>query len=149
MFSILGSLGSSIVDGISDHFKGKQELAKVKLEAKKVEVQAEAESKLAQAKSQMKLAEMGKAGDIELDKIAMKQMENSWKDEFLMLIFYTPVILAFVPGMQEYAVRGFEVISTMPEWYQYSVIAILIVTFGLRSLVKDFISSKGFPKLGK
>ena len=35
MLSIIGSIGSAIVGGVSDYFKGKQEIKKIQLEADK------------------------------------------------------------------------------------------------------------------
>jgi len=138
----IGNLFSSVVDGISGHFKGKQELKKAKIEAQKIIIQAEADTKKAIALSKVKMAENGQMIDANLDEIAMKQMASSWKDEFIMFIFYIPVILAFIPVTQQYALEGFEVMKQMPDWYQYSIIGILVVTFGMRGLLKSLLSKK-------
>ena len=45
MWTGIFSIGSSIVTGISDYFKGKQEISKVQLEADKKLILAEAEAK--------------------------------------------------------------------------------------------------------
>ena len=45
MFGVIGSLGSAIVSGISDYFKGKQEIKKMELEADKMLIMAEAQAK--------------------------------------------------------------------------------------------------------
>lgn len=138
----VGKLLSSVVDGVSDHFKGKQELKKAKIEAEKIIIQSEADTKKAIALSKINQAQNGQIIDANLDQIAMKQMASSWKDEFIMFIFYIPVILAFIPQTQKYALAGFEVMKQMPEWYQYSIIGILVVTFGMRGLLKNVLSHK-------
>ena len=67
MFGVIGSLGSAIVNGISDYFKGKQEIKKVELEADKMLIMAEAQAKADRLKRE---AEM----DYDLDKIAMQTL---------------------------------------------------------------------------
>lgn len=64
MLGIIGSLGSAIITGVSDYFKGKQEIKKVELEADKMLIMAEAQAKADRLKRE---AEM----DYDLDKIAM------------------------------------------------------------------------------
>ena len=90
MLSIIGSIGSAIVGGVSDYFKGKQEIKKIQLEADKMLITAEATAKIERLKRESEQ-------DHDLDKIAMNAMEKSWKDEFLLLIFSLPVILCFIP----------------------------------------------------
>ena len=46
MLSIIGSIGSAIISGVSDYFKGKQEISKTKLEGDIKVLVAEAEAKV-------------------------------------------------------------------------------------------------------
>ena len=100
MFGILGSLGTAIVSGVSDYFKGRQEIKKVELEADKMLIMAEAQAKADRLKRD---AEM----DYDLDKIAMQNMEKSWKDELILLIWLTPVVMCFIPEYHVYVTNGF------------------------------------------
>jgi hypothetical protein len=100
MWTGIFSIGSSIVTGISDYFKGKQEISKVQLEADKKIILAEAEAKA-------KRLDRESEQDYDLDKIAMQNMEKTWKDELILVIFMVPLVMSFIPSYQEYVTEGF------------------------------------------
>jgi len=122
--------------------QGKQDEAKAKAEANIVGIQAEADIKKAKALSATKLAETGQAQNFDLDRIAMEQMGKSWKDELILVIFLAPIVLAFIPGMDIYALAGFEVIAKMPDWYQYILMGMIIVIYGMRGMLEKFLDKK-------
>lgn len=132
-----------IIDGItklgSTWLEGKNAEAQAIADAKLVEIQANADIFKAKALSATKLAEAGQAQDYDLDRIAMEQMGKSWKDEVLLIVFLTPMIMAFIPGMESYALAGFEVMAKMPEWYQYVIIGMVVVIYGMRGMVKSIL----------
>ena len=132
-----------IIDGItklgSTWLEGKNAEAQAIANAKLVEIQANADIFKAKALSATKLAEAGQAQDYDLDRIAMEQMGKSWKDEVLLIVFLTPMIMAFIPGMESYALAGFEVMAKMPEWYQYVIIGMVVVIYGMRGMVKSIL----------
>ena len=76
--------------------------------------------------------------EIDWDIEAMKGSQNSWKDEWLVILFSIPMILAFIPGMEGIVERGFRQLEQMPEWYQYSLGVIVAASFGIRSATKVF-----------
>jgi len=67
-----------------------------------------------------------------------KGSASSWKDEWLTILFSIPLILAFIPGMEEVVANGFLQLQAMPEWYQYSLGVIVAASFGVRSATKFF-----------
>ena len=138
MLPILGSL----LELGSTYMQGKQNEAKAKAEANIVGIQAEADIKKAKALSATKLAETGQAQNFDLDRIAMEQMGKSWKDELILVIFLAPIVLAFIPGMDIYALAGFEVIAKMPDWYQYILMGMIIVIYGMRGMLEKFLDKK-------
>lgn len=129
MLGIIGSLGSAIVGGISDYFKGKQEIKKVELEADKMLIMAEAQAKADRLKRE---AEM----DYDLDKIAMQNMDKSWKDELILLIWLVPVVLSFIPEYQHIVAAGFSSLALVPDWYMYILIGMVTVIYGMRGMLK-------------
>lgn len=133
MWSIIGSLGTAIVDGISGHFKDKREIKKIKVRAEKKVILAEAQAKVEMAKT-------GQQQDYDLDRIAVEDMKKSWKDEFVLVVFYAPLILVFVPSYAEYIQDGFKVLATLPEWYMHVVVGITVVVMGMRGMLTKFIS---------
>ena len=129
MLGIIGSLGSAIVSGVSDYFKGKQEIKKVEIEADKMLIMAEAQAKADRLKRE---AEM----DYDLDKIAMQNMDKSWKDELILLIWLTPVVMSFIPDLQSYVATGFASLALVPDWYMYILVGMIVVVYGMRGMLK-------------
>ena len=138
MIPLLGSL----VELGGTWLKGKQEETQAKAEAKLVEIKSEADIKAAKAICATKMAEAGQAQNYDLDRLAMEQMSKSWKDEVLLLVFLIPMIMAFVPDMDKHALAGFEVIAKMPDWYQYIIIGMVVVIYGMRGLLEKIIDKK-------
>ena len=143
MLSGLVTLGSAIVSGISGYFKDKNEIKKVQVEADKLLIMAEAESK---AKRLEREAEQ----DYDLDKISMMAMEKSWKDEFLLILFSIPIAMCFFPDYRQYVEDGFKTLNIIPEWFMYIYVAMIVVIYGLRGLLRMFlqlmIDKIGFKK---
>ena len=95
-------------------------------------------------KTQIKLteAEIKKkqlTGEIDWDIEAIKATQNSWKDEWITLLFSIPLILAFCGEWGNQIVQaGFTSLETMPTWYQYSLGGIVSASIGMRSVSKFF-----------
>lgn len=102
----------------------------------------EHEAKVAIATSHLEMAKQGQQIDFNLDQMSMTEMAHSWKDEFILVIFITPMILAFIPAMQNYALKGFNIIEAMPEWYRYIIMGMVIVIYGMRGLLKAVLEFK-------
>ncbi len=138
---------TSLISLGSTWMEGKQKQAEAQSAAAIVGIQAQADIQKAKAISATRMAESGQAQDFDLDKIAMEQMAKSWKDEFLLIVFLTPMIMAFIPSLAPYSLNGFEIIDKMPEWYRYIIIGMVIVIYGLRGMVKQLAASKlSLPK---
>ena len=45
-----------------------------------------------------------------------------------------PAILVFIPGMREYVKEGFQVLSTLPDWYQYLLYIAISASFGIKGV---------------
>ena len=133
---------SSLVALGGTWLQGKQEETQAKATARLVEIQADSDIKVAKATALTKMAEAGQTQNYDLDRLAMEQMTKSWKDEVLLLVFLAPMIMAFIPNMDVYALAGFEVIAEMPDWYQYIIIGMLVVIYGMRGLLEKIIDKK-------
>jgi len=55
-----------------------------------------------------------------MDSNAANDMRYSLKDEFLVLLISVPIVMCFIPGLAPYVTKGFEVLKSTPEWYQYA-----------------------------
>lgn len=133
---------SSLVALGGTWLQGKQEETQAKAAARLVEIQADSDIKIAKATALTKMAEAGQTQNYDLDRLAMEQMSKSWKDEVLLLVFLAPMIMAFIPNMDVYALAGFEVIAKMPDWYQYIIIGMVVVIYGMRGLLEKIIDKK-------
>ena len=111
----------------------KQKVAQAKTEAEIVTIKATADR---QASAQEQ--------NYDLDRLAMENMSKSWKDEVILIVFLAPMIMAFIPGLENYALAGFGVMDKLPEWYQYVIIGMIVVIYGLRGLLEKVLAKKGF-----
>ena len=113
-------------------------LAGTFLQGQLEKTKANNEVKVATAKAKAIVIQRQATGEIEWDIEAIKGSTSSWKDEWLTILFSIPLILAFVPGMEEVVSNGFIQLNRMPEWYQYSLGVIVAASFGVRSATKLF-----------
>lgn len=103
----------------------------------------EGKNKKMVAKAEAEATVMVKAAENTADweKIQAQNAGNSWKDEWLTLLFSVPLVMGFVPGMVEYVEAGFAALENMPDWYQYTLSVIVAASFGVRSAI-GFIKAK-------
>ena len=113
-------------------------LAGTWLEGQVAEKKAKTEAKIVTIRSEATIKEKQAAGEIDWDIAQAKASDNSWKDEWLVILFSVPLILAFIPGMEDVVSHGFQQLEQMPEWYQYSLGVIVAASFGVRSATKFF-----------
>lgn len=99
------------------------------LENKKIKAQGKIE--IEKAKIQMKVDRYKQLGEMDIE--AQKGMMFSWKDEYLLVLFSLPLIMAFIPPLVPYVMEGFAVLNGLPTWYQWSITGMVAATFGLRT----------------
>ena len=124
---LLGSALGLVGDLAGTWLKGKVEKSK-----------AEGEVKVAEAKAKAKILEKQATGEIDWDLEAIKGSQNSWKDEWLTIIFSIPLVMCFIPGLEGIVQNGFARLNELPEWYQYTLGVIVAASFGVRSASKFF-----------
>lgn len=76
----------------------------------------------------------------EWEQLMAKNSGDSWKDEFWTIALAIPLGMAFVPSLADFARQGFEVISTLPDWYHQILMIIIPAAFGIRGI-------KGFANM--
>jgi hypothetical protein len=114
------------------------QLAGTWLDGKVEKTKAETGAKVAKAKAEAVIMERKATGEIDWDLEMAKGSQSSWKDEWLTVLFSIPLVMAFIPGMEEVVANGFARLNEMPEWYQYSLGVIVAASFGVRSATKFF-----------
>jgi cation transport ATPase len=124
LLTTLAKIGGNWLDN-------KQKIAQAKTDAEIVTIKATADRQ-ASAQDQ----------NYDLDRLAMENMSKSWKDEVILAVFLTPMIMAFIPGFESYALAGFGVMAQMPQWYQYIIIGMVVVIYGMRGLLEKVLEKK-------
>jgi len=110
----------------------------LRLKGRLATTKANNDVKVAEAVAKATIMQKQATGEIDWDLEAIKGSQNSWKDEWLVILFSIPLILAFIPGGEEIVKNGFAQLEQMPEWYQYSLGVIIAASFGVRSATKFF-----------
>lgn len=122
-----------------DYMVKREKEKQLEQERKAILEAREHEIKLKKLDVQEKLVSSGASisnDDTLNDKEAIEQMEKSWKDEIIMVILFTPIIISFIPSSQETSMKGFEILKTVPEWYMALVVGITVAIYGLRGVVR-------------
>ena len=109
-------------------------LASSWMESKVEKVKADGQAKVAQARSKAAVADKVASGEIAWEKSMADNTDSSWKDEFALIVLLAPAILVFIPSMTEYVRSGFEVLNTLPEWYQYLLFIAVSSSFGIKGV---------------
>lgn len=89
----------------------------------------------AKAEAEAKVIVKSAESAAEWERVMAQNNGQSWKDEWLTLLFSIPLIFAFFPGAEPYIDRGFAVLERMPSWYQYTLSVIVAASFGVRSAI--------------
>ena len=99
---------------------------------------AKAKQKLVKIEAETSLMEKQITGEIEWDVEAVKGSKESWKDEYLTILFSIPLLLCFLPFTVEYVERGFQALALTPDWYKYTLGVIVSASFGIKGATKMF-----------
>jgi hypothetical protein len=115
------------------------ELASGWLKGKADAQAAAANLKLVEAEAKATIMKSAATSEAEWEKLMAQGSQNSWKDEWLTILFSIPLILSFCGEWGRKIVEdGFAALQGMPEWYQYTVGVIVAASFGIRSATKFF-----------
>mgnify|MGYP005998932463 CR=1 FL=1 len=100
---------------------------------------AQTRAKVAKAEAEAQIMVSRATSEADWEKIMAEGSQNSWKDEWLTILFSIPLILVFTGEWgREVVANGFAALDTMPDWYQYTLGVIVAASFGVRSATKLF-----------
>lgn len=100
---------------------------------------AQTKAKVAKAEAEAEIMKVAATSEANWEKIMAQGTVHSLKDEWLVLLFSIPLILAFCGDWgRNIVAQGFAALDTMPEWYQYSLGVIVASSFAVRSATKFF-----------
>ena len=83
---------------------------------------AEAKLKLTEAEAKAKIMLSKETSIADWERIMAQGSQNSWKDEWLTILFSIPLVLVFLGDTGRQVVAdGFAALEMMPDWYQYTL----------------------------
>jgi hypothetical protein len=117
--TLLGSLGGKVVEAIDKRGQRKHDEKAQKLEIEKL-----------RHTKQIELIQQGQQLDNAWE---LEQIKNSgWKDEFVLIVISTPLIMAFIPSMQPYVTEGFKALEQTPDYYRWLILSVFAAIYGIR-----------------
>ena len=116
------------------------ELAGGWLKGKADKQAAAANLALVEAEAKATIMKSAATSEADWERLMAQGSQNSWKDEWITLLFSIPLILSFLPFQwaRDAVTNGFASLEMMPERYQYSLGVIIAASFGIRSATKFF-----------
>ena len=114
----LASLAGSIVEGQVSKQKAKATLAQTEAEAK------------------AEIMKTAATHDSKWEFIMAESTKSSLRDEIVTVVVLIPVILVFIPGMEEVVKNGFDRLNELPEWYTYLVFLVCSAALGIKGVDK-------------
>ena len=90
----------------------------------------------AEAEAKAKVLVSSATSVAEWEKIMAQSTQNSWRDELVSIVVLIPVVLVFVPGMEEIVKSGFDRLNELPEWYTYLVFLVCTSALGIKGIDK-------------
>ena len=110
---LLGSVGSLA----TSYMDGKVQTQKIKAEIQKKQL----------------------TGEMDYDLEAIKASQSSWKDEYILILYSIPLILAFCGETgRQIVTNGFQALEAMPLYYQVSLGGIVSASIGFRGISKFY-----------
>jgi len=111
------------------------------LQGKADKATANAKLKLVEAESKAAILMSKETSTADWERIMAESTKNSWKDEFITIVVMIPVILCFIPGLENVVKNGFDRLAELPEWYTWLVFAVCSAAIGIRG-GKQFMGRK-------
>ena len=110
-----------------------------KAERKERREDAKLDVELAQAKAQAEVFLKRETSEIDWGLIMAEGSKSSWKDEWFVILWSIPLLMAFVPGLAPYVKQGFEVLDqSTPDWYIYALGIMVAASFGVSKAIDAF-----------
>lgn len=96
-------------------------------------VKSKAESTKATAEAKATALKTAAQSTADWERIMAEASKNSWKDEWLTIVFSIPLILVFIPSMVGHIQSGFDALATLPTWYHEILMVIVLASFGVKA----------------
>ena len=106
------------------------------LESKVEQTKAKGAVAKAKAEAEAEVMKTAATHDSKWELIMAQSTQSSFKDEIVTVIVLIPVVLVFIPGMEDVVQNGFDRLNELPDWYQYLVFLVCSAALGIKGLDK-------------
>ena len=111
-----------------------------KVEETKAKAVVRVEKAKADAEVQKKIA----TGEVDWEANMADATKGSWKDELALVVLLLPAVLVFIPSLSDDVKNGFEILATLPSWYQNLLYIAICASFGIKA--SDMFKGRGGKK---
>ena len=132
----IGAILGFVMNPIEKWLEGRAAKRKIEAEIALELARAKAQTKIAEATAQAEIARRKATADVDWERIWSEQAAKSWKDEYWTVYLSIPAAMCFIPGLQKYALEGFQILAMTPDWYKAAFLTAISAAFGLRALTK-------------
>ena len=94
------------------------------------------EGKVEKQKAKAEVMKTAAQHDSKWELIMAESTKSSWKDEIITIIVLIPVVLVFIPSMENVVKQGFERLNELPQWYQNILYVTILAGLGLKGVDK-------------
>jgi hypothetical protein len=94
---------------------------------------AETRVKVARADAEAQIMVSAATSTADWERIMAQGSQSSFRDEWFSGVLSIPLILCFIPGMEDVVAHGFEQLSKAPEWYFYCLGTAILSSFGVKA----------------
>lgn len=123
--SILKDVIAGLTGPVAGYLQRRQELRLERHKADLAVIQAAGE-RAARAVSE------GLAADAAWELESLRAHSSGWKDEFVLLVLSSPLILCFFPSTAPAVLEGFRILDQTPGYFKLLVVAVFGAIYGLR-----------------
>jgi hypothetical protein len=99
-----------------------------------------ADKTIGEVKHYLEVRKIERGAEIEaLKSVQISQVESSeksWKDEWLTLVFTFMLVAHFIPALQPFMTKGWELIKQAPDMFWYILAGIVSGSFGINIIDK-------------
>jgi len=134
---MIGMIVGGLTKAVGGYFENKSLESQAKSNLKKAEIEAKTSVAKAVAEGKVDLQKL----NAEWENKAVSQMDSSFKDELALCILLLPALLVFFEPFQDDVKRGFEILGTLPEYYQHLLYIAIAGSFGIKG-ANQFIKRK-------
>ena len=146
MFSLIASIGKKVYTKYNEASERATKLKTMKAEGKFKIEKAKLDFKLAKLNAESERVKRESEMDMTYDLIALKQKKYTWADEFILVSFFSILLLTFIPYTQKAMSIGWIALNNAPWWFEFGLVGMLVSTFGLKGVLRELLNANPLKK---